>query len=105
MAVDTPFFPSDLAARLLSASAGLTGVVLAADDDGLHPTFAFWPVSVLAAVSSALGRGEYRLGRLAEVELGGLRVVFAGRAFFNVNTPGDLAAAEARLAGGRALTR
>jgi molybdopterin-guanine dinucleotide biosynthesis protein A len=98
VAVDTPFFPDDLAGRLIGASAGMSRVVVAADDGGLHPTFAFWPLASLGAVSAALQAGDYRLGRLAEEALGAARAGFAGGAFFNINTPEDLVEAEVRAA-------
>ncbi|MCQ0969089.1 molybdenum cofactor guanylyltransferase MobA (plasmid) [Paracoccus sp. TK19116] len=103
VAVDTPFVPRDLVARL-QASAGDEGLALAASPgaDGVirrHPTCGLWPVALRedlrAAVQGGLGKIVLWTDRYG-----------AGRAewpstpvdpFFNVNTPEDLAEAE-RLA-------
>ncbi len=97
-AVDTPFFPADLAERLVDASGGQR-IAVAASASGLHPTFGFWPAASFDALSAAVAGGERRLGRAA-LDLGAVRVPFAAEGadpFFNVNTPEDLEAA-ARLA-------
>ena len=99
-AADTPFFPTDLVARL-RAGAGESGLCRAAspDEDGRlqrHPTFGLWPVALRDDLRAAL--------------TGGLRKIVlwtdghgAGTArfdslpfdpFFNVNTPEDIALAE-----------
>lgn len=102
-AADTPFFPRDLAARL-QAAAGPTGLCLAASPDAegrmqRHPTFGLWPVALADDLRQAL--------------IGGLRKIVlwtdahgAGTArfdskpfdpFFNINTPDDIAEAEALM--------
>jgi molybdenum cofactor guanylyltransferase len=102
-AADTPFFPKDLVVRLM-ASAGPSGLCLAASPDETgrvqrHPTFGLWPVELRDDLRAAL--------------VGGLRKIViwtdghgAGQAvfdsvpfdpFFNVNTPEDIAAAEALM--------
>jgi molybdopterin-guanine dinucleotide biosynthesis protein A len=102
-AADTPFFPRDLAARL-HAAAGPTGLCLAASPDAegrmqRHPTFGLWPVALADDLRQAL--------------IGGLRKIVlwtdahgAGTArfdskpfdpFFNINTPDDIAEAEALM--------
>jgi molybdopterin-guanine dinucleotide biosynthesis protein A len=98
VAVDTPFFPADLAERLVGAGGGTGRVVLAADDGGVHPTFALWPVVSAPQVTAAFAAGRRRVEDVAR-SLGCVTAGFgdAGEAlFFNVNTPGDLAAAGAR---------
>ncbi|MFM2357002.1 MAG: hypothetical protein RLZZ528_2738 [Pseudomonadota bacterium] len=97
VAVDTPFFPDDLV-QVLRATAGPGGAAIAADADGMHPTFALWPVSALAAVRAQIGAGAYRLRDLAAA-VGAGTAMFGGRAFFNINTPEDLARAEAMAEG------
>ena len=104
-AADTPFFPCDLVPRLQLAAEGMeVPLVLAGtrDADGrmyLHPTFGLWPVVLRDDLRASLRDGLRKVvlwtdkheGRIAE---------FAGSdpdPFFNVNTPDDLAAAEAML--------
>lgn len=94
LAVDTPFVPTDLVARL--AAQGLDSPVVAASGGRRHPTVALWPVAEAARLAHAFAGGERRLGA----------VLAAARSvdfpalpdpFFNINTPADLAAAHARL--------
>lgn len=102
-AADTPFLPPDLCARL----AGAGGPTIAASRDAggvlrLHGTFGLWPVAARAELRAGLEAGLRRVARWAEAQ--GARVVEfptgAQDPFFNVNTPGDLARAEALLRGG-----
>lgn len=95
VAVDTPFFPDDLVARLSGAARGR--VALAADGRGLHPTFALWPVTRRADLDGLIARGTLAL-RAAAAGIGCVTVEFAGDDFFNVNSPADLAEAERRAA-------
>lgn len=98
VAADTPFLPEDLVARLavhhfaMAASPGTNGVMRH------HPTIALWPVALRGALRAALARGERKAGRWAD-ENGAKPVAFGTRPdpFFNINTPDDLRAAEARL--------
>jgi len=102
---DTPFLPTDLARRLAEAAAsGRIGVASSAGRT--HPVVALWPVSVagdLEALLAADPAPSVRtfLARHSVIEADfppirvGARVVDP---FFNVNTPADLAAAEAVLA-------
>lgn len=101
VAVDTPFFPDDLAQRLAAATGGDPGVVAVATSGGArHPTFALWPLGVADRLAGYIGDGGRRAGAFIEGErhvavefppAGGLDP------FFNVNTPADFAAAEAIL--------
>jgi molybdopterin-guanine dinucleotide biosynthesis protein A len=93
VAVDTPFFPGDLAARLGAAG----GVAVAEAGGRWQGTFTLWPVEVRDAVAAALARGERKVRAVAEA-LGAVPVAFdSPDAFFNINTPGDLARAERML--------
>lgn len=99
VAVDTPFLPADLVARL-AAAAGPGQVALAATARGPHPTCALWPVSAAPALAAALAGGRRSL-RGAAGALGVIEVAFADEAaFVNLNTAEDLAAAAARIAAG-----
>lgn len=103
VAGDTPSFPDDLAPRLLAAR-GPTGLALAAsgrpDDSRDHPTFGLWPVGLRDDLALTLGRGEGRVRSFAARHQPGI-AVWDDRPFdpfTNINTPDDLARAEALLA-------
>ncbi|MCV3270653.1 molybdenum cofactor guanylyltransferase MobA [Roseobacter sinensis] len=104
-AADTPFFPADLVPQLLLAGEGMAHpLVLAATPDEKrgqirHPTFGLWPVSLRDDLRDALEGGLRKVvlwsdrheGRTASFP------VATFDPFFNVNTPEDLARAEALL--------
>lgn len=99
-AVDTPFLPCDLVPRLiLAAEPHPHGLAVAATSDGQHGTFAIWPVALHAGLSDFLSGG----GRKVRAFLEGNDACVAPfpetdpPAFFNINTPDDLARAEAWL--------
>lgn len=107
-AADTPFLPADLVARLEAESAGQTHpLVLAAtprDDEETksmsksghvrHPTFGLWPVALRDDLRTALNDGLKKVVLWTDRH-GGREAVFPEpQAFFNVNTPEDLAQAE-----------
>ncbi len=99
MACDTPFFPRDLAARLLDAALAEGAVISVAESNGrLHPVFGLWHRSLEQDLRSALvERGERKVQRW----LRGHRwtaVAFTEEEggpdpFFNINSPEDLAVA------------
>ena len=96
VAVDIPFFPVDLGARL-AAGRGDSAVALAEDDDGLHPVCGLWRSALADDLRAALAAGDRRMAGFAEAA-GAVPVRFPGRgAFFNVNRAADLASAEARI--------
>ncbi|SLN21252.1 Molybdopterin molybdenumtransferase [Aquimixticola soesokkakensis] len=95
VAVDTPFFPKDLGAQLAQA-----GFALACDTAGdLHPTFGVWPVSLRAELRLSLQAGRRRLRGFARDHGAQECICGAPSAFFNINTPADMAGAEAVLRG------
>lgn len=97
--VDTPFVPTDLGARLAQARARGSAQPAVAESGGrMHPGCALWPVGLRGALRAELAGGARRLGRFAS-DHGAQRVAFAGTPdpFFNINTPEDLARAEAAL--------
>lgn len=102
VAVDTPFFPRDLVARL-RAETGPSGLALAASGEGKiwrHPTFGLWPVALRDDLRAALGEGMRKIVLWADLHDPG-RADFGvdgGDPFFNINTPDDLAEAERMLA-------
>lgn len=113
-AADTPFFPTDLVARLVAAAAGQAHPLVLATtprsrDEGLksggrggvnrHPTFGLWPVALRDDLRTAL-QGGLRKVVLWTDQHGGREALFDAQPFdpfFNLNTPEDLARAEALL--------
>lgn len=100
VAVDTPFFPGDLVPQLLLAAEGSpSGSALAESGNRTHPTFALWPVALRDDLRAALDRGEAKVMDFARHHQATLARFSDDRAFLNINTAQDLAAAEALLAG------
>lgn len=102
-AADTPFFPCDLVPQLLLRSEGMAHpLVLAATPDAKrgtarHPTFGLWPVALRDDLRTALDGGLRKVVLWTEKH-GGREALFPQeQAFFNVNTPADLAEAEAMI--------
>lgn len=96
---DTPFFPQDLVARLLAASEGMAHpLALACTPDGRQPTFGLWPVALRHDLRVALEGGLRKVVMWTDSH-GGQMAEFsgAGEPFFNINTPEDLAKAEAMI--------
>lgn len=99
---DTPFLPSNIAARLTAAAGDRPR--LGRFGDRLHPTVALWPMPLLDTLSRHLAASE-SLSVLRFAGRSGFEPVdFAGspeapgvEPFFNVNTPDDLRAARAKL--------
>ena len=111
VAADTPFFPCDLVPRLLLASEGQAHPLVLAATEGdtetrsakgrliRHPTFGLWPVDLRDDLRAALQDGLKKVVLWTERH-GGREALFDSAPFdpfFNVNTPEDLARAEALL--------
>lgn len=101
VAADTPFFPEDLVPRLQAGLSETTPIVLAATQEGdrtiRHPTFGLWPVALRNDLRAALEEGLRKVVLWTDPH-GAATVVFDTDAvdpFFNINTPEDLARAEA----------
>ncbi|MEO1248763.1 MAG: molybdenum cofactor guanylyltransferase MobA [Pseudomonadota bacterium] len=96
-AADTPFFPTDLVARLVDAAMEEETIVLAASGGRTHPVFGLWPVGLADDLENWLAVPENRKiltwvnrhpNKLVEFDT---RVGEpAGDPFFNINTPEDL---------------
>lgn len=95
--VDTPFLPGDLVPQLLLAGDG--GLAFAADATGDHPATAIWPVGLIQALAAVLAAGEAKVTRFTAAHGAGRAEFPDPRAFMNLNTPEDLARAEAMLKG------
>lgn len=104
-AADTPFFPETLVADLAAAAAREgTPLAVAMTDDAErgyspHPTFGLWSVALREDLRAALEGGLRKVVDWTRPR-GCAEALFPGahEPFFNVNTPEDLARAEARLA-------
>lgn len=101
VAVDTPFFPGDLVPRLcLAAEDGPEGLAYAAAGGNDHPTFALWPVALIQPLRLFLASGAKARVRDFAAAHGAIRAAFPDDgAFLNLNSPADLARAEALIAG------
>jgi molybdenum cofactor guanylyltransferase len=98
--VDTPFLPLDFVARLqATAAVSPEGLALARTADGDHPASALWPVALAPSLAAFLAEGGAKVTRFTDAH-GAARADFPdARAFLNLNTPEELAAAEALLKG------
>lgn len=97
VAADTPFFPTDLSETLQRAEAPLA-LAATRDADGKlwrQPTFGLWPVALRDDLRAALADGVRKIVAWTDRHDGGLVEFPDEAAFFNINTPADLARAEA----------
>ena len=91
-AADTPFLPETLVEGL-RAAAGPNGLALSRAGGRAQPTFGLWPVALRDDLRGALEAGTRKI--LAWTDRHGAGTAdFPEAAFFNVNTPDDLRAAE-----------
>jgi molybdopterin-guanine dinucleotide biosynthesis protein A len=104
-AADTPFLPRDLVVQLSSAAAQKKVPIALAtspDETGAsrrHPTFGLWPVGLRDDLRTELSGGLRKIALWADRH-GYATALFAAPRFdpfFNVNTPEDMARAEAIL--------
>ncbi len=99
---DTPFLPADLLARLAAARrAACVPIACAARFGRTHPVIALWPATLADALEAALLAGARKVDRWTETQ-GVAPASFddpGDDPFFNVNSPGELEAAERSLAG------
>lgn len=97
---DMPFLPEDLARRLLG-EVGNLGAALAASGRELHPVCSLWRNAAIYEFPRYCASGRRSLRGFAE-HLGYAEVEWPAvprDPFFNINSPADLAAAEAMLSG------
>ncbi|WP_118858336.1 molybdenum cofactor guanylyltransferase [Sphingomonas mesophila] len=102
---DMPFLPVDLAERLAEAL-GELDCAMAASEGRAHPVCALWRTTASAALPDYLATGQRSLRGFAQA-LGAVVVdwpVENGDPFININSAGDLAAAESLLASQNAST-
>jgi molybdenum cofactor guanylyltransferase len=100
LAVDCPFAPRDLVARLRAATSRAAPLAVAASGGRRHPIIALWSLALREDLRRALVvEGCRKVDRFAE-RFGPTVVAWPDAPvdpFFNVNTPADVAGAE-RLA-------
>jgi len=103
-AADTPFFPRDLARRLLSSGGDMALAVTPHPRLGMarHPTFGLWPTRLCADLRAAIDDGVRKVVLWSD-RYNAQNVVFdefpCEDPFFNVNTPADLSQARDRVEG------
>jgi molybdopterin-guanine dinucleotide biosynthesis protein A len=100
LATDTPFFPSDLVARLLEVVETGADLACASSGSRAHPVFGLWPVHLADDLRQAMiedgirkvdvWTARYRLGQVDFP-------IEPIDPFFNANRPEDLALAERLL--------
>ena len=109
IATDTPFFPSDLVARLLDAvERGGAELACASSGGRAHPVFGLWPVRLADELRAAMVEEGIRKVDVWTARHRLVEVPFATDPidpFFNTNRPEDLAEAERLLREVRALSR
>jgi molybdopterin-guanine dinucleotide biosynthesis protein A len=94
---DTPFLPADFADRLRGGLEPHHSAAVAASAGMLHPSCALWRTRAFDALGLYLASGRASLRGFAE-DIGFVQVnwpVETKDPFFNINSPTDLAAAEA----------
>ena len=97
-AADTPFLPCDLVPQLrLAAELAGTDIALAATPDGRQPTFGLWPVRLRDDLRDALTDGLRKVVHWTDQHSAATARFPDAQAFFNVNTPDDLATARGML--------
>lgn len=95
---DMPFLPADLHARLAAALTPQTNLALAHDGQRLQPLCLLLRRSLLDALQAALARGEHKVQAFCRAQGAAVAYFETAADFVNLNTPQDLATAEARLA-------
>lgn len=103
---DSPFFPEDMAQRLLDGAT--SGTIRFAESRGrTHPVFGAWPTMKVAALFASIAEGERKIdraaGAIAQVETQTWPTDGpGGDPFFNINRHDDLARAEGIYAANKA---
>lgn len=95
---DAPFLPRNLVAAL-AARASASSPAVASEADRIQSLCALWPVACLGDLRRAVERDGLRSVRraLELLDAAICPIPDPGHAFLNVNTPDDLAAAEALI--------
>lgn len=96
--IDVPFYPQGLAARM-SAAIGTAPGIIVRQGEWLHPVFGLWRAGAAARIRHLVTVDKIRAMHTLADRCGAdlLDVEPGGNAFLNINTPEDLARAEALL--------
>lgn len=98
VAVDTPHFPCDLVAQLRIALEQAGAALALARSGRVHGTFGLWPVALRADLAAFLASGAKPRVLDYATRCHAAYADFAAEgAFDNINTPQDLAQAQAQL--------
>jgi molybdenum cofactor guanylyltransferase len=97
-ASDTPFFPTDLVLRLMTAAkTHSVHIAVAESNKQMHPTFALWHASLIDVIEKTLEQDKVPSLQDFVKSQKMVSVDFAAThydPFFNINTPQDLYTAE-----------
>ena len=93
---DMPFLPDDLLSRLAEALLPACGAALGESDGHVQPVCGLWRAEALANLATYCESGRRSLIGFAET-IGYTNVSWPSGAFFNVNTPQDLEAAQLQV--------
>ncbi|MEM1038420.1 MAG: molybdenum cofactor guanylyltransferase MobA [Pseudomonadota bacterium] len=106
-ATDTPFFPTDYVERLAWQAIEPDSIVMAKSSGWVHPVFALWPIDLADALEAYLTVENQRKILMFSERYDNRMVEFEDQPdpFFNVNTPEDLVAAQARLTETRTVSK
>lgn len=102
---DSPFFPDDLASKLLDHLPDENTIVIAASKGQVHPVFALWPLALVEDLENWLAEDDNRrirsfLARHPTIGVSFPPVESATSSidpFFNINTPEELSQAQTFL--------
>jgi molybdenum cofactor guanylyltransferase len=109
-ATDTPFFPADIISRFRAVIGdGEPRLLVARSEEGVHPVFGLWPVSLASALETSVKTGMRKVQAwvadhnaeqifFPALDIDGRKV----DPFFNINRPEDLVEAELLLAAAEA---
>jgi molybdopterin-guanine dinucleotide biosynthesis protein A len=91
VAVDTPFFPRDLVAKLVGAAHGLD-MAVASSGGRLHPVFGLWKVTLAPALLDFMQGSRRSVQDWALAHGAGIAewTPLPYDPFFNINTPEDI---------------
>jgi molybdopterin-guanine dinucleotide biosynthesis protein A len=105
---DSPFFPCDMVERLTAKARSENALVaIAASGERHHPVFAVWSTAITVTSHDVLVDRDLRKMSDFVALFHNTRVEFPSSPidpFFNINTPDDLAHAEALLTASKAVT-
>jgi molybdenum cofactor guanylyltransferase len=90
---DTPWLPADLCSRLVTAMTPATDLVIAHDGERLQPLFMLLRRELLTALAEALAAGHHKVESWCLAQRHAIAGFTDIRAFANLNTEAELAAA------------